>query len=78
MRKPVSSRGHDGRIDRKPDSPSLAPKAECLSLIDIFRELPRDEVTPLAAELPMRTYSASAVISHAATRVTSCSCSSTA
>jgi CRP/FNR family transcriptional regulator, cyclic AMP receptor protein len=40
----------------------LEQKAEYLSLIDVLRELPKDEIARLAAELPMRAYSGGAVI----------------
>jgi CRP/FNR family cyclic AMP-dependent transcriptional regulator len=41
---------------------TLEQKAAYLSLIDVLRELPKDEIARLAAELPMRTYSDGAVI----------------
>ena len=40
----------------------LEQKTEYLSLIDVLRELPKDEIARLAAELPMRTYSDGGVI----------------
>lgn len=55
----VSPPGGSGRAHEFP-TPEL--KAEYLSLIDIFRELPREEITRLATELPMRTHSEGAVI----------------
>jgi CRP-like cAMP-binding protein len=59
MDKRVSPPGINGRT---PELPTHELKAEYLSLVDIFRELPNQEITRLAAELPMRTYSAGAVI----------------
>lgn len=40
----------------------LEQKTEYLSLIDVLRELPKEEIARLAAELPMRTYSDGGVI----------------
>jgi CRP-like cAMP-binding protein len=59
MDKPVSLPGNNGRT---PEFPTQALKAEYLSLIDVFRELPTEEITRLAAKLPMRTFSAGGVI----------------
>jgi CRP-like cAMP-binding protein len=59
MDKSVSRARNNGRT---PEFPTQALKAEYLSLIDIFRELPSEEITRLAAELPMRTYSPGGVI----------------
>ena len=59
MDRSVSPPGNNGRT---PELPTPEVKAEYLSLIDIFRELPRDEIKRLTAELPMRTYSPGAVI----------------
>jgi CRP-like cAMP-binding protein len=59
MGRSVSPPGGNGRT---PELPTPQVKAEYLSLIDIFRELPTDEITRLAVDLPMRTYSSGAVI----------------
>ena len=59
MGRSVSPPGGNGRT---PELPTPRVKAEYLSLIDIFRELPTDEITRLAVDLPMRTYSPGAVI----------------
>lgn len=59
MDRSVAPPGGNGRM---PELPMPEVKAEYLSLIDIFRELPREEIRRLAVELPMRTYSPGAVI----------------
>ena len=59
MGRSVSPSGGSGRT---PEIPTPQVKAEYLSLIDIFRELPTEEITRLAVDLPMRTYSPGAVI----------------
>jgi hypothetical protein len=69
MRATSAARGFHGQISlatwgngRTPEVPTPQVKAEYLSLIDIFRELPTDEITRLAVDLPKRTYSSGAVI----------------